>query len=97
MGDFGKILEQWDGRRSKPPSGTRSRPEQDGLDQMNRWLDKYPPEDMDLERPDVDHPDANGSPGNRANPEKLKTDDTLELHGYRLQEAIEVTGAYIEQ
>lgn len=93
MNDFGKILDQWDGGR---PKGPHPRPERHDPNQMSEWLDRFPPEDKDAERSDVEGPAA-GPVGSRPNPEKLRTDDTLDLHGYRLQEAIEVTGAFIER
>lgn len=91
MGDFGKILEQWEGGRSEPRSGQRSGPEQNNPDQMNAWLDQHPAEDKDADVPTADRA------ARRPNPEKLKIDDTLDLHGYRLQEALDVTGAFIER
>ena len=108
MGDFGKILDKWDGERSRPSAdrrtGSRLRSEQHSPNQMNKWLDLYPPEDTG--RPeDTGPPEDTGSPEDqnaagpathRPNPEKLKIDDTLDLHGYRVQEALEVTGAFIE-
>ncbi len=90
MGDFGKILDEWNGEQSKSAAGrqtgSRSRSEQHSPGQMNEWLDQYPPEDKN----------GDGPGARRPNPEKLKIDDTLDLHGYRLREALEVTGAFIE-
>ena len=102
MGDFGKILDEWNGERLKPPAGRRTgsrlRSEQHSPDQMNKWLDLYPPEDTG--RPeDTGSPEGRNAAGpavHRPHPEKLKIDDTLDLHGYRVQEALEVTGAFIE-
>jgi len=99
MGDFGKILDQWENDRSSPRPGQQSTPEQTHTDNMGNWLDLYPPEDTG--RPeDTGHPPTDGSEAgselHRQNPEKIKVDDTLDLHGYRLQEALDVTRAFID-
>ena len=65
MGDFGKILEQWEDGRSEPRFGQRAGPEQNNPDQMNAWLDQHPAEDKDADGPTSDRTTR------RPNPEKL--------------------------
>lgn len=80
MEDFGKILDQWDHRKG---------PRTEDSGSMTDWLDRYPPEDKDEASPRT-----LSSP--QRNPEKMKVEDTLDLHGYRLEEAIDATDRFVE-
>ena len=89
MADFGKILDQWEHRDvSAPrPQGPYSR---ESRNDMDAWLDQYPPSDKDSEAVSED-----GSAVVR--PEKVPVDDSIDLHGYRLDEAITATSVFIDQ
>jgi len=95
MNDFGKILDQWEGASSRGRSGgdlpgERSS-EQAAAGEMESWLDKYPPDET------VRDDGLSGRATRRVNPERLKVDASVDLHGYRLEEAIVVTDRFIEE
>jgi DNA-nicking Smr family endonuclease len=99
--DFGKILDQWEGgniaETAGTPSGKPRQPEPQSQNQMNEWLNQYPPEESGLSD-DGDSDDAHlGGSARRPHPDKLKADDTIDLHGYRLEEALEATRLFIER
>lgn len=53
------------------------------------WLDKYPPVDKDSELdPDDRRP---------ANPKRMKVENTIDLHGFRLEEALLSTRQFIDE
>jgi DNA-nicking Smr family endonuclease len=83
MEDFGKILEKWD---SKGATGADDRKESE----MGDWLDRYPPQEKDS---DTGPPTA----AKRRNPEKMKVEGTLDLHGFKLDEAIAATDRFIDE
>jgi DNA-nicking Smr family endonuclease len=83
MEDFGKILDRWE------HTGQRSSDHTDSS--MQAWLERYPPD----ESKDADRADASAKPPVR--PEKIKVDDTLDLHGYHLEEALAETARFIEK
>ena len=98
--DFGKILDQWEGARSRDGASQSAGPprptEQESQNQMSEWLNRYPPPADSDPAGDKEAARAGDTAG-RTNPEKLKTDDRIDLHGYRLKEALEVTGLFIER
>jgi len=81
--DFGKILERWE--QSKDTQGGHA-----DSSAFERWIDSHPAEDKDAQRADHNRPD-------RRNPQKMKVDDTLDLHGYTLEEARRITAEFIEK
>jgi len=87
--DFGKILDQWEGGpRRDDTGGTGSSGASRDLEQ---WLDKHPP-------PDKDEVPENGERHQkRRNPLKMKVDDELDLHGFRLDEARTLTEEFVAQ
>lgn len=84
MDDFGKILDKWDNRqtRSKRPSASQD---------MTSWIDRYPPEYQDHEH------EQTPTHTRRRNPEKMKVEASLDLHGHRLDEALAATDRFIEE
>ena len=65
---------------------------------MSEWIDLYPPDDSGRPPEAGDGgDDRDKSSVRHANPVKMAIDDTLDLHGYRLQEALDATGTFIEQ
>jgi DNA-nicking Smr family endonuclease len=93
MSDFGKILDQWEERTSK---GATS----DASVNMDELLERYPPTGSGGAPSDVaGRRDEAGAPtqSRPRRPEKVRVDASLDLHGYRLEEALQVTGTFIEQ
>lgn len=90
MGDFSKILDEWEHHRQ--PQGHRTSDSRvgSGKGDFEAWLDRYPPEDKDatVVEPDDEH---------RPNPESLPVDDSIDLHGYRLADALAATDAFIKR
>lgn len=82
MDDFGKILDQWEARR---PAPGRSKPD------FAEVLDRYPVEDKDANATSEPHSEP------RMAPEKLPVDDSIDLHGLTLAEAIDRTDAFIAE
>lgn len=80
--DFGQILDQWE-----QGSGSGSDAATSDLD---RWIDSYPPEDKDAAL-------ASERRTRRKRPDKMKVDDSLDLHGYHLEEARRVTAEFIDR
>jgi DNA-nicking Smr family endonuclease len=87
MDDFGKILDQWE-------SGARAPNERRRVD-MESLLDRYPPQDKDAERESEAGDNGHSRPGSKERPDRIPPDDSLDLHGYRLQEAIAATEAFL--
>ena len=79
MSDFGKILDQWDS------SSTRKQKKQT-ID-LAAEIDKYPVHDKDAE------PEA--SDDRHESPERVRVDDSIDLHGYTVSEAIAATDAFL--
>ncbi len=93
MDDFGKILDQWDEHRSNVPAPDTSL-------SMEELLERYPPEQSEALTPaDAGNRDSESGLGHHRarRPEKIRVDASVDLHGYRLEEALEVTRAFIEQ
>ena len=97
MGDFGRILEEWESIRNgadRPDSrGSHLPGSQPGPEGDDAWfeehIDRYPILDKDAdfdESPVV-------QPSDR--PEKLPVDDTIDLHGYTVSEAIAATERFV--
>lgn len=53
------------------------------------WIDKYPPVDKDGDGEDAEQA--------RVSPKRVKIDDTIDLHGYKLDEALLATRQFLEQ
>ena len=60
---------------------------------MDEWLARYPPRQFDGPDPE----DSTRSGAHTTRPDKVRVDDTLDLHGYRLEEALATTGAFIDR
>ena len=54
----------------------------------NSWLDLYPPEDKDSEIDDQDR--------RPMNPKRMKVENTIDLHGYRLEDALVATRTFVD-
>lgn len=96
MSDFGRILDEW---KSRPSGSGRDEPErlERPLD-MDALLRRYPPEDKDAARPaGAESAEGPSDQSRPLHPERIPVDATLDLHGYRLQPAIEITDAFIER
>lgn len=101
MNDFGEILEQWEnggsgtGRRGRgePATPGETADRGDRAASMADWLDRYPPDRRD--EPSSETEPERGRPHMR--PERVRIDDTLDLHGFRLDEALAATGAFVER
>ena len=100
--DFGKILKQWENNQSGSaarPAPTESAPTERApagearAKRMDEWLDQYPPGDELISEKEK----AQSADTGRASPEKTKVDDTIDLHGYRLEEALAVTTLFIDR
>ena len=91
MDDFGRILDQWESRKA-------AKMRNDPASEMESWLDQYPPEDKDA-LASADDSGEGGLPRRSVarHPEKVPADATLDLHGYRLNEALQATSDFIEQ
>jgi DNA-nicking Smr family endonuclease len=81
MDDFGKILDQWEANSSRAEKKTAS--------DFGQILDKYPVVDKDATGQD----DARQTL--RIAPEKLPVDDSIDLHGMTLAEALAATDAFL--
>ena len=95
MGDFGRILDEWEsmrrGRRRNggAPQGNdeRSRAHREWFE---RQLSRYPVVDKDAGH------EARGDDAGSA-PEQLPVEDTIDLHGLTVQEALAATERFIAQ
>lgn len=76
MDDFGEILKSWENRRKQERKGAKEK--------MKKLLDRYAPDDavIDLKQnkgaPSTDVP---------VHPAKLQIEDSIDLHGYTIEEA----------
>ncbi|AHC16180.1 Smr/MutS family protein [Salinispira pacifica] len=77
MTDFGKILEEWDGIRSRGRSEGRSSSDFERM--VDGYLDMEESRSKDDEREQAEH--------GGVNPRSLKIESTLDLHGMRAQAA----------
>ena len=90
MSDFGKILDQWEATRS--PATGRARDSRDHLaQQLRSHLDDNPPEDKDLLY------EVSGSQTTHVRPGRVRVDDTIDLHGMTVEEALQATEHFIEE
>lgn len=99
MADFGRIFEQWESMQGDRRSGTRRQPSDSEPDEsaaMRAWmedqLDRYPVVDKDVE--DVGYGGA--EPGVPSRPDRLPVDDTIDLHGHTLADALVETEQFVE-
>ena len=83
MSDFGKIFEQWEAS-SDDLKGERQA-------MSEEWIDRYPPQDAE-QRSSIDEPD-----GQNIRAEQVSIDGEIDLHGYRLEEAIKVTTQFVHE
>jgi DNA-nicking Smr family endonuclease len=86
MGDFGRILEKWESGRNSDRSGDEQRDDQFDAT-VNAHLDRYPPPDEEDE--------LSGTPP-RERPDRVRVDDTIDLHGLQLHDALDATSRFIE-
>ncbi len=85
MGDFGKIFEEWESMKH----GSRSRTSDPGEgDWFERQLERYPVVDKDAEGGD----EASIS---FSNPQQLPVEDTIDLHGLTVSEALAATEQFL--
>lgn len=96
MGDFGKILDEWEAAGSgarKPAAEGRSNRSPTGGETPDRWFeqqfDRYPVVDKDAES------EPEPSPDELTRPEKLPVQDSIDLHGHTVAEAIAATEAFL--
>ncbi len=96
MGDFGRILEEWEsmrrGSQQQGVDGSRlPRPcptdQPDRASWLERAIEQYPVVDKD-----ADDESASAQP---LRPEQVPVDDSLDLHGYTRDEALTATGQFI--
>jgi DNA-nicking Smr family endonuclease len=102
MADFGRIFEQWESMRGAPNRRTGKKqpretaPEPDEAAAMRAWmdeqLDRYPVVDKDAGSGGDDSPGDGG-----VHPERLPIDDTIDLHGFTLAEALVETERFVEE
>ncbi len=98
MGDFGRILEEWesirngaerpDSKASRLPKSHPGRPEGDDS-WFEEHIDRYPVKDKDA---DIDEPPV---VKRRERPEDLPVDDSIDLHGHTVSEAIAATERFL--
>jgi hypothetical protein len=97
MGDFGRILEEWESIRNgadRPDSNASRLPgsPDGGREGDDSWfeehIDRYPIIDKDVE---IDAPPVR----RRERPENLPVDDSIDLHGYTVSEAIAATESFL--
>lgn len=81
MGDFGSILEKWES------TGKKSGQQPDDASSFAAQIDRYPVVDKDVEP-------ASAGP-RRKSPDRLPVDDTIDLHGHTVPEALHATDAFI--
>lgn len=99
MADFGRIFEQWESmqrdRRSGRRRGASSESEPDESAAMRAWmeeqLNRYPVVDKDA---DTEPTEADS--GYAVRPERLPVEDTIDLHGFTLAEALVETEQFVE-
>ena len=94
--DFGKILDEWENRSSTRRAGG-GRADRHGQQERERipardddWVDRYLPGEEDLD-------DGEPAHTRRMRADKVPIDAQLDLHGYRLEEAIIVTTRFLEE
>ena len=91
MSDFGKILDDWESTRR---SGSRAaRPEvrsetERNAEYLRSWLERHPPVDKDAGQA--------ATAARTERPEALPVDGVIDLHGYRLAEALAATGQFLD-
>ena len=98
MGDFGRILEEWESIRNGPDragsdasrlSGSQPGAPEGDDSWFEEHLDRYPIIDKDQ------YADDSPLAKRRERPENLPVDDTLDLHGYTVSEAIAATESFL--
>ncbi len=96
MGDFGRILEEWESmRRGSQQQGVDEsrlpRPHPPDQPEGASWLERA------IERYPVANKDADGEPEQprTVRPEQLRVDDSLDLHGYTREEALAATERFV--
>ncbi|MFW5783805.1 MAG: Smr/MutS family protein [bacterium] len=99
MADFGRIFEQWESMQRDRGSGGRRKStgsEPDESAAMRAWmeeqLDRYPVVDKD----GPDDGDGTGENDGSLRPERLPVEDTIDLHGFTLAEALVETEQFVE-
>lgn len=85
MAGFGEILKKWETNGARRVDARQARPEPP-MDPA--WLERYPPSDKDAE--------LTAESSSRPIPaERLPADAEIDLHGYRLEEALAATSAFV--
>jgi DNA-nicking Smr family endonuclease len=90
MSDFGKILDQWESTRSI--ASLQARDDRDDFaKRLKAHLDTNPPEDKDV----LD--EGREARTGHLRPERVRIDDTIDLHGMTVEEALSATERFIEE
>ena len=91
MSDFGRILDQWEANVSSR-IGRADDADDSTAKQIAAYLDSNPPPNKDA----LDDDDR-GSPHHRVRPDRVRIDDTIDLHGLTLEAALAATARFIDE
>ncbi|MFW5743307.1 MAG: Smr/MutS family protein [Spirochaetota bacterium] len=99
MADFGRIFEQWESMQRDRRYGRRrgsTDAEPDESSAMRGWMEeqlqRYPIVDKDAQGVD----EGENGAGTPLRPEQLPVEDTIDLHGFTLAEALVETEQFVE-